>query len=386
MRAALAACALCLAVGLGPGAAAALAGPGVSLASSANAETRTISGAQIRAAADTGPTTYTVRSSANSGGRKITLRGLSIRGLLKLAGFDPDTLDHISIASPAGPLVTLRRADFANPSPFPEGPALVVDEPRGTRYLRPVRGPRSTNARESFVSTAALDIQVDGGALLPVRASARPRRTSTGRAVSFSARVDPPPPGAALTYRWDFGDGTQGFGAQVKHQYTQEREFTAQVIASGRGGSSAACEETCGGGATVSVLVGTPGTSARPDTTQGTSATSPGTGRGSGRGAGGSGSGTGPASATGGRNSRRQAQRAPRGAGADTVTGILLADSGTALKSSLPTLRSAGAARAGQASAGSPGGGRLGGSIALTLALIVLGALHERRGGRLRLA
>ena len=227
VRAALAACALCLAVGLGPGAATTLAGRGVTLSSSANSETRTISGTQIRAAADTGPTTYTVRSSPNSAGTKRTLRGLSIRGLLTLAGFDPDTIDFISIVRPGGDLATLRRADFADPSPFPEGPALVVDESRGTRYLRPVRGAGSTNSRESFVATAPLDVEVDGGALLAVRASATPRRTSTGQTVSFGARVRFPPPGVALTYRWNFGDGTQGFGARVTHQYTQEGEWAS---------------------------------------------------------------------------------------------------------------------------------------------------------------
>jgi len=386
MRAAFAACALCLAVGFGPGAGAALAGPGVSLSSNANAETKTITGAQIRAAADTGPTTYTVRSRPNSPGRKVTLRGLSIRGLLRLAGFDPDTVDFISIVRPDGALATLRSAEFAARPPFPEGPALVADEPGATRYLRPVRGPGSTNSRESFVSSVPLDVTVGGGALLAVRASASPRRTSTGRTVSFSARVRFPPPGATLTYTWNFGDGTQGFGAQVTHRYTREGEFQAQVIANGSGGSTEACPQTCGGGATVSVRVGTPRTSPRPDTTQGATGTdldAPGSGGGgSGSGSGGAGSGGGTAE----RRARPQAQHAPRVAGAETITGILLADSGTALKSSLPTLSSGDGAGAEESSSGSQGGGKLGGSIVLTLVLIVLGALHERRGGRLRIA
>jgi len=95
-----------------------------------------------------------VRSSPNSAGTKRTLRGLSIRGLLTLAGFDPDTVDFISIVRPVGDLATLKRADFTDPSPFPEGPALVVDEPRGTRYLRPVRGAGSTNSRERPCASA----------------------------------------------------------------------------------------------------------------------------------------------------------------------------------------------------------------------------------------
>ncbi|MGH2919199.1 MAG: hypothetical protein ACRDLS_11480, partial [Solirubrobacteraceae bacterium] len=68
--------------------------------------------------------------------------------------------------------------------------------------------------------------------------------------------------------------------------------------------------------------------------------------------------------------------------------GILLANSPTALKSSLPALRRAGGQDAASKAAaeGATGGGRLGGSVALTLALIMLGALCERRRGTLRLA
>ena len=392
MRPALLACALCLAAGFGPGAAVALAGSGVTVSSSENSETVTLTSAQIRGAADTGPTTYTVRSSPNSSGTKLRLRGLSIRGLLTLAGYQPDSIDFISIPRPSGDVLTLRRADFANPSPFAEGPALVVDEPGGTRFLRPVRGPTSTNARDSFVSSAPLDVTVGGGVLLAVRASATPRRASTGRTVSFSARVRFPPPGATLTYEWDFGDGTKGFGAQATHQYSEEGEFQAQVTARGTGGSTAACPETCGGAASISVRVGKPRTSPRPDRTQGSTGANPdasGTG-GSGSGSGGSGSGDGDEPAAGddapAANERPRGERAPRAAAGETVTGILLADSGTAQSSSLPSLRSAGATPAREGSEGSQGGGRLGGSIALTLALIALGALYERRDGRLRVA
>lgn len=396
MRAALAACALIIAAGLGPCAGVALAGSGVTLSSSANSETVTITGKRIREAVDTGPTSYTVRSSAGSPGTKITIRGLSIRGLLQLAGFDPDTVDFISIARPDGALTTLRRADFANPSPFPEGPALVADEPGGTRFLRPVRGPTSTNARESFVSQAPLDVNVGGGALLPVRASASPRRTSTGRSVSFRASVRFPPPGATLTYEWNFGDGTQGFGAQVAHRYTHEGDFHVQVTATGSGGSTAACPDTCGGTASVSVRVGTAPTSPRPDTTQGAGrANTNGAGNGSGNGSGsGTGTGAGGRRSTGaaagggtpGRKPRSQPKPAPPAPARDTITGILLADSGSTPTSSLPALRAAGTATPRESDSGSRGGGKLGGSVALTLALVLLGALHERRGGRLRVA
>lgn len=394
VHAALAACASCIAAGFAAGPA--LAGPRVIISSSASHETIRIYSAKIRAAADTPPTTYTVRSRPNSTGTRITLQGLSIRGLLWISGFDPDAVDHISIIRPDGSQATLKRSDFADPPPFSEGPALIADEHGGTRYLRPVRGTGDTNAHDSFVVPTALDVTVGGGVLLAVDATPSPRRTSTKRAVAFGARVRFPPAGATLSYTWTFGDGTQGFGAHVTHRYARDGEFQARVTATGSGGSSEACSQTCGGTATVSVRVGTPRRTPRPATTQGA-----GGGRSAGAGSGGSGSGGGGSGAasgggTGGgsgsskpptaRAPHPHAERAARGSAGDPITGILLAGSGTARASSLPALGPGGAKTERAASAGSNGGGTLGGSIALTLLLIVLGALHERRGGRLRVA
>lgn len=216
VRVAVVACAFCSAAGSGAGASAAAGGPEATLSSSASSTSATVSGAQIRAAADVPPTTYTVRSRPNSAGTKITLRGLSIRGLLRIAGFDPDAVDFISLVRPDGSLATLKHAEFADPPPFAEGPAIVADERGETRYLRPVRGPGSTNAHDSFAVSAALDVTVGGGVLLAVRTSASPRRTSARHAVSFGARVRFSPPGATLSYSWNFGDGTRGVGPRVR--------------------------------------------------------------------------------------------------------------------------------------------------------------------------
>ncbi|MGH2839665.1 MAG: hypothetical protein ACRDKY_02425, partial [Solirubrobacteraceae bacterium] len=86
-----------------------------------------VSGAQIAAGADVQSRSYTLRSSPGSAGRKLQLTGMSVRRLLEIAGFDPDTVEFISLVRPDGTLATLRRADFAAASPFPEGPALVTD-------------------------------------------------------------------------------------------------------------------------------------------------------------------------------------------------------------------------------------------------------------------
>lgn len=395
MQRALAFCALSCATALGLAAAPALAsGPGVRLISHRDAAAVVdVSGAQIDAAADVRSRSYTLRSSPGSAGRKLTLTGLSIRDLLLVAGFDPDTVPFILIARDDGSLATLRRADFAGRPPFPEGPALVTDEGATTRFFRPVRGPTSVNGRDNIlVSNAAgpLDMTVGGGALLAVRAGARPRRTAVGRAVRFSARVRFAPAGAALTYEWRFGDGTSGLGADVRHAYTEEDDFQAQVTVRGSGGTGRVCEETCGGVASVNVRVGRGRASPRPGAGAGSASADP-----DGSAQGGSGSGAGGRGGRG-RESAAQARGAARGRGeagprADpgaTIQGILLASSPNALTNSLPALRRAGGQTAATraASRGARGAGKLGGSLALTLMLIALGALYERRRGTLRLA
>lgn len=376
-------------------------GPGVQLISDQDtAAVVDISGAQIAAAADVRSRSYTLRSSAGSTGQKVTLTGLSIRGLLRLAGFDPDTVDFLSIARDDGSLATLRRADFADPSPFAEGPALVTDEGDRTRFFRPVRGDGNSNARDNiFVSGGRLDITVGGGALLAVRARASPRRTAVGRTVRFRARVRFPPAGASFTYEWDFGDGTSGSGADATHKYSEEGDFQAQVTVEGSGGTGAVCQDTCGGVAPANVRVGKARRSARPDTRSGSGDADPnGTGAGgTGSGSGGSGSGSGGAGGTNrpadvGADKQREppgrAEPAPRADAGAAITGVLLANSPTVLRSSLPALQQAGgqSAAARAAREGAAGGGRLGGSVVVTIALILVGALYERRRSTPRLA
>jgi hypothetical protein len=372
-------------------------GPGVRLISSSDSGAVVdVTGARIAAAADVRSRSYTLRRTAGSAGQRLTLTGLSIRGLLRLAGFDPDRVKFIQVVRDDGSLATLKRADFADPAPFPEGPALVTDEGSATRFFRPVRDASSTNARDSVsASGAPLDLTVDGGALLAVRARANPRKAAVGGTVRFRARVRFPPAGATFTYQWDFGDGTSGVGANVTHQYSGAGSFHAQVTVDGTGGTQAVCQQTCGGVAAVDVRIGKATTLPRPGLTSGGGGSGSGagaTGAGSGTGAGGSGkgsgSGSGSSTTTGssGRPRRARPQRSPPAPSGPTITGILLANSESVLRSTLPELSRAGgrAATARTATAGSGGGSPLGGSVALTLVLVAAGALYERRRSTFR--
>jgi hypothetical protein len=432
---ALAATALGLVLAIAPAAAFA-GGPGVTVFSKQSAQPVTLSGAQIAAAADVGPTTYTLRSSAGSAGTKLRLRGLSVRGLLELAGVNPSSVRFVSVVRANGSLAVLDHADIAGGSSFPEGPALVTDEGSTTRFFRPVRGAGGTNAADNITSSAAgpLEITVDGGTLLAVRATVSPKQTKPGETVTFSARVRFPPAGAQITYHWDFGDGTTAVGQRVTHSFASEGDMQVQVAARGTNGATPACSGVCGGVAAIDVRVGNPkgGTNA-PDQTPGSGTGNPDApGSGTGAGAGGPG-GTGGGDTPGGTGPdvqavlrrlareraaqhareravvRRKREATRRAAAADramrrvspaevtrpsglVVTGILLAGQGAALTQQQiprpPTERPAGRPKGVQAARGSVQDDTAPIPAAALLALLVvaMGALRERRGVRLRTA
>jgi len=387
-------------------------GPGVTLFSPNRTQPATLSGAQISRFADVGPRRYTVRASPGAKGTRLTLRSMSIRGLLSLGGLNPDRIKFLTIGRADGSLLSLTRADIADPPPFPEGPALVTDDGGTTRFLRPVRDLDGTNAEDNIKTSNAgpLEIVVDGGGLLAVKAKVSRTKVRTGDTVTFSARVRFPPPGAQLTYRWDFGDGTSAVGQYVTHAYTLDGDMQAQVSVRGSGGSTARCSTTCGGVAAVDLRVG------EPPKTPKASDSSPGSGTGnplapgssSGDGAagqGGSGAGAGTGSAADATSKRKREPKKPAPAAAKKpdpaepspdagprITGVLLEGQATLPTAKLPTPKLAST----QAGGGPKGlqatrGGddepaQLSGGVALALLVMGLGALRERRHVKLRVA
>ena len=435
VRCALAAVALGIATGLVPAGALA-SGPGVTVFSRQSAQPVTVSGNQIAAAADVPARTYTLRGSPGSAGRKIRLGGLSMRGLLALAGVSPSSVKFVSVVRADGSLAVLNRSDLTDPPPFAEGPALVTDEGASTRFFRPVRGAGGTNAADNVVSSGAgpLEVTVDGGTLLAVKATASPTKVKPGKPVTFSARVRFPPSGARITYHWDFGDGTTAVGPRVTHSFAFDSEQQVQVAARGTNGSTASCATICGGVATVNVRVGDPQAGPKaPD------ATSPGSGTGNPQAPGsGTGTGAGGVGGTGGGSTpgangttdvqavvrelarqrarqhareraaaRRRRQAAHRAAVAEraldraspaertrpllTITGVLLAGQGAAITGALPPVaeeKPAGSAKGVQAARGGvqDDPGRVPATVALALLVVSLGALAEQRRVRLRTA
>jgi hypothetical protein len=384
---------------LGGGTASALAGPGVVL-KQGGANPKTVSGSQIAGSADTGGT-YTIRDQPDDKPSSISLRGVSIRGLLALAGFNPGAVSHVSVVGADGPLITLTGPDINNPS-FPQGPALVSDSGGVTRFLRPAREAGGTTALVTSAPGTPLEMQVDGGGLLAVEVTASTTTAKVGQSITFTARVRFAPPGASFTYNWNFDDGTSGTGRVVSHAYSYSSDFQPLVQVDGVGGSQ--CTPQCGGPGKVRVVV--TGAKRRPGQTAGT----PQGGGPGGTGTGGTGTGSGSGNGTGGSGAGGSGQgaaarkppplRAERpephsrfssnpqsGAGKTIVQGVLLAGQGSTIEGSLPGGSPSGSPKPRQGVRGTVDKpSQILASLALALAIVMLGALRERRSVRLRVA
>ncbi len=389
---------------LAGGAASAQAGPGVTIRQGAGSATTSIGGGQIAGASNAGGT-YTIRERPSDPGERISLRGLSIRGLLELAGFNAGAVRFVQVVGGDGSVITVTGPEINNP-PFPEGPAIVTDEGGTTRFVKPARSSGGTSESVLSVPGTPLEMTVEGGSLLSIRATASPRTAKTGQTVTFRASVRFPPPGASFTYTWDFQDGTSGSGPSVTHTFNSSGNLEPRVTVRGSGGSTAQCASVCEGTETVEVTI-------TGEDRDGPLGTEEGTGGASslgGTGTGGTGSGTGsggggtddtafgayppePSAKQRPQQKQRPVPKSPfssdplSGAGKTIVEGVLLAGSGKTIETDLSKGAPAGNPKPQKGEAGVPADpSRVGLAIALALGIMWLGALQERRRVRLRVA
>jgi hypothetical protein len=384
------------------GPATALAGPGVLMRQGSTGEQIAVSGAQISQGANSGPTTYTVRENPGDPPRQITLRGMTMARLLDEAGFNPRTVKYVIVVGDEGPNITVTSPEILG------GTAIVADSGAATRFFRPARGAGGTSDLVESAPGVPLEMTVNGGSLLSVRATATPTNVRAGESVRFQASIRFKPPGANYTYTWDFGDGDIGNGASVTHTFKTSGVFPVSVNVQGSGGYTADCSTICGGTQNVQVTV--TGEVRDPDEAAGApggSGTTGGLG-GTGQGGTGTGSGTGDGfgDATGATGTVRKPAKEPpplkavrpdpdspfssdpeSGAGKTVVQGVLLAGPGAKTEVTLPDGTAGGSPKAAK---GVPGvvenPSQLGLALAVALTIVLLGALQERRRVRLRVA
>jgi hypothetical protein len=379
-----------------------------------------VGASQIAGGGDVAPRTYTLRARPGEPGEQITHGGLSVRGLLRIAGLDPDRIGFVTVPRADGTTAYLPGSDFAEPPPFPEGPALVWVDSNATHLFRPVLGPEDANAADNIATPGgeALALRVSDGALLSVRAEADPDKASVGQRVSFSAAASGALGGEAISYRWDFGEGAGAEGQRVSHAFEAPGSYEVAVTASGSRESGGVSEplaivvgnppEAGGAGASPrhqSHSAGTPhGTSGRGGAGHGGGAGSGSTGKGGGSHSGsfprrGAAPGQGAArpslaspSPAHGHGAGRpphvpHAREAPPAADQQTVRGFLVAD--TLQEPRLSASQSSSAQPGGRGSRPSAergSGYTLPVAALLAATLLLAGALAEHRGLRIRLS
>jgi hypothetical protein len=315
--------------------------------------------------------------------------GVSVRLLLEENGVDVAVVSFVTVTRADGGLITLRRGDLASPS------SRISDNGTTTRFVR-----RDGASVSATAASGPLQINVNGGDI-SVTASVDQNRVDAGATVAFGARVHFAPPGAQLTYEWDFGDGSvPKRGLSVRHVYDAGSDYQARVTVRGSGGSTQRCATSCAGTDAVDVTVGDPPpqpTTTTPSPGSGTGdpnvpGSSSGTGGGGQGGSGGNGSGTGtdpsaastPAPAAKPKPKPKPKPEKPFGV---PISGVLIDDPGVVV-TKLPSGTAAGAPKGPRQSGGgaSPGGIEIPLTGLLAMAFISLGALRERRGVRLRVA
>jgi hypothetical protein len=71
----------------------------------------------------------------------------------------------------------------------------------------------------------------------PIAAISDVGQTIAGHSITLDARASYDPAGNALTYSWDFGDGTQANGIAVTHTYTRTGTYDLKLTVSSTGGT-----------------------------------------------------------------------------------------------------------------------------------------------------
>lgn len=133
------------------------------------------------------------------------------------------------------------------------GKAVIWTAVEGMRYLP---GPTSgfAQAINNFNVVVGMAPGDFGGAMWtvndpPIAVAGGPYTGLEGQSVAFDAAGSSDPGGMALTYAWDFGDGSQGSGSSPTHTYADNGTYTVTLVvtdAEGLASAPASTETTIG--------------------------------------------------------------------------------------------------------------------------------------------
>ena len=317
--------------------------------------------------------------------------GVSMLTLISKAKVNLSAIKTVTVVRARGDLLVLK--------PDALGPGIISDDGTVTTFKRDASA-TGNNVVRATAADGPLEIAIDGGADLAVKATANPSHVSAGKTVMFKARIRGGPTGADYSYAWDFGDGaTDSYsGELVSHIYKAAANVRVQVSVTNLDSS---CSAGCSGVGLVDVQIGEPPHQPKaPDPAPGSGIGSPnaagsstGTGGGGQGGSGGdSGAGTGsqptPTPTVKPKPAVKPPPPPPKVFGT-TISGVLLDDIGTPVRN-LPKGKPAGAPKGARAIRGGgdddPRSFQLAAGGLLALLVVSVGALRERRGVRLRTA
>lgn len=208
---------------------------------------------QIEVNTDVQGREYTLRAVAGEEGQRSPRTGLSVGRLIELV--DPgDPFGYLTVPRADGTIAYLAASDFAEPPPFPEGPALVSIDVNSTRFFRPVRDAEDANAADNIATPGgeALQIGIHDGNLLKVYAVASTHSPDPNETVSLTATAGGLRPDEDIeSFTWRFGDGTSAEGKGVSHAFSAPGTYEVTVTATGS-------RESGGESAPVQIVVGDP--------------------------------------------------------------------------------------------------------------------------------
>ncbi|HEV2727303.1 MAG TPA: PKD domain-containing protein [Solirubrobacterales bacterium] len=192
---------------------------------------------------------YVLRSAGGESTQVVT--GFSLAALVDAAGADPFGFSYLEVQRPAGEVVRLSNDQALDGDGFENGPPVVYATATGTAFLRPSSGPGDFNANDSFEAPQGVTIVLRKGSSLRVEVEASTARTRPGKPVTFTAEAEGAEAGEAITYSWDFDDGSSALGPTATHRFTRPGSYDVLVGVTTPGDSTGTTER-------VTIQVGPP--------------------------------------------------------------------------------------------------------------------------------
>ncbi|HKO38471.1 MAG TPA: PKD domain-containing protein, partial [Solirubrobacterales bacterium] len=192
---------------------------------------------------------YVLRSGGGESTQVVT--GFSLAALVEAAGADPFGFSHLEVQRPAGEVVRLSNDQALDGDGFENGPPVVYATATGTAFLRPSSGPGDLNAGDSFEAPQGVTIVLRKGSSLRVEVEASTLKTRPGKPVTFTAEAEGAEAGEAITYSWDFDDGSSALGSSATHEFSRRGSYDVLVGVTTPGDSTGTTER-------VTIQVGPP--------------------------------------------------------------------------------------------------------------------------------